>query len=77
MSEGKKVQDPGTPPDPLTPDEIRHGMYLLSASIAALVEVLLMNGKLRPADVAEFERRRARKLEILQHQPRIVRPGSA
>lgn len=73
----KRIQEPGTPPDPLTPDEIRHALYLQTAHIAALTEVLLINGKLRPADLVEIERRRQQKLDLLLQQPRIVRPGTA
>ena len=73
----KPIHEPGTPPDPLTPEEIRRALYLQTAHIAALTEVLFINGKLTPADLVDIEDRREKKLKTLLEQPRIIRPGHA
>lgn len=77
MADPKGGQPHGLAQSPLSPEEIRQGLYHLSASISALVEVLLAAGKLTPADVAEFERRRARKVKLLREQPGSLKPGQA
>lgn len=52
-------------------------MLLLSASIVALVEVLVARGKLTRKDLVEFQQRRDRKLEVPPQQSRIIRPWHA
>lgn len=73
----KRIQAPGSAPDPLTPREIRHALYLQTASLAALLDVLVLNGTLSVSDVAEVERRRQEKLQTLLRQPLLERPGTA